>query len=114
MRKHHELANILVQILQSGEDKETREIAILGLWRVDPGNQEAITALVKLIQSTDDENIRRQGLKELFIWDVGFEKTKAIAELVQLLHSIEDENIRRQVAEALGTIDNSNPIAIAD
>jgi hypothetical protein len=81
------------------------------LGEIDPGNQEAIAALVKLIQASQDESTRRYAAKSLGEIDPG--NQEAIAALVKLIETSQDEFTRRSAAENLGKIGAGNQEAIA-
>ena len=91
--------------------EDTRRVAAEILGEIDPGNQEAITALVQLIEQTEDDFTRREAAESLGKIDPG--NPQAIAALVQLLEQTENELTCRVVAESLGEIVQGNPKAIA-
>jgi hypothetical protein len=82
------------------------------LGNIDPGNQNAIDALMQLLNSPHlNDETRRQVAESLGNIDPG--NQNAIDALMQLLNSphLNDET-RRQVAESLGNIDPGNQNAI--
>jgi HEAT repeat protein len=74
------------------------------LGKIDPGNQNAIDALVQLLNSPNlDDDTRRQVAESL--GNIGQGNQNAIDALVQLLNSPNlDDYTRREVAESLGNI----------
>jgi len=71
----------------------------------------AITEIIKIIENTEDEDIRKQAAATLGKIDPG--NPQVITALVKLIENTEDEDIRREAAESLGKIDPENPQAIA-
>ncbi len=77
----------------------------------DTNRIRAISALVQLIESTQDESIRWKAASSLGKIDPGNET--AIAALVQLIESTQDKFTRRQATYSLGKIGTDNHTAIA-
>ncbi|MDL5046820.1 NACHT domain-containing protein, partial [Oscillatoria amoena NRMC-F 0135] len=72
------------------------------LGEIDPGNPEAIAALVNVLASTEDGSTRCQAAGSL--GSIGQGNPEAIAALVNVLASTEDEFTRWQAAGSLGRI----------
>ncbi|NER37419.1 MAG: AAA family ATPase [Oscillatoria sp. SIO1A7] len=72
--------------------------------------QRAISALVQLLNSDENESIRKKAAYEL--GKIGEGNPEAISAMVQWLNSAEDEDTRRQAAYSLGAIGVGNPKAI--
>ena len=83
-------------------DEYTRIVAAEILGKIDPGNEIAIAALVKVIASATDEYTRRRAAE--ILGKIGLGNEIAIAALVKLIASTTDEFTRRQAAEILGKI----------
>jgi HEAT repeat protein len=70
------------------------------LEKIDPGNSQAINALVELLEKTDDENIRFRVANSLR--EIGKGNPDAIAPLFRLLATTKYENIREIATYKLG------------
>ena len=68
--------------------------------------QKAIAALVELIKTSQDEDIRRHAAKSL--GKIGVGNADAIAALVELIRTSQDEDTRRRAAYSLGEIGVGN------
>jgi hypothetical protein len=78
------------------------------LWKIDPGNEKAITTLVELIESAEDEDTRSEVV--CILGEIGTGNEKAINVLVELIQNeCYEDHI---VAESLGKIDPGNEMAI--
>jgi hypothetical protein len=102
-----------VQLLNSPTlDYSIRWQVAYSLWKIDPGNQNAIDALVQLLNSpTLDDSIRWRVAYSLLNIDPG--NDNAINVLVQQLNSPHlDDDTRREVADSLGDIGHGNQNAI--
>jgi len=75
------------------------------------GNPEAITALVQMLESTKDDEMRL--LVATSLGEIGRDNETAAMALVQLLRSSKNESIRRQAVSSLRKIGTGNPEAIA-
>ncbi|HEY9605356.1 MAG TPA: HEAT repeat domain-containing protein, partial [Allocoleopsis sp.] len=112
----NELAiNVLVflseWILSIEEEFYGRDVAYkLGL--IGKGNERARDALVRVLETTEDEETRSHAASSLWKIDPG--NSKAINELVQLLKTTEDENTRWSAASSLGEIEPGNEQALAE
>jgi HEAT repeat protein len=80
------------------------------LGKIDPGNQQAIEALVRILETTKDEEIRTRAAESL--GKIGTGNQQAIEALVRILETAEDEDTRRSAAESLRKIDPGNQQAI--
>jgi HEAT repeat protein len=74
--------------------------AAFTLGKIDPGNETAITALARLIQTSHDEYTRAVAVENL--GQIGTGNETAITALLQVLQNTHDEIIHWQVAENLG------------
>ncbi|QJB47171.1 NACHT domain-containing protein [Dolichospermum flos-aquae CCAP 1403/13F] len=72
--------------------------------------QKAIAALIKLINTSQDEGIRHQATESL--GKIGVGNPVAIAALIKLINTSQDEGIRRQAVVNLGKIGGGNTDAI--
>jgi predicted NACHT family NTPase len=98
--------------MQSEIRKDYIEKAAYSLGTIDPGNEKAITALVKLLRSTDVDEYTCENAAES-LEEIGINDEFAIAALVELLEpTTVDDYTRRQAAYILGTIAISNKTAI--
>ena len=80
------------------------------LGQIGTGNETAISALVKLLETTTDEFTCIQAARSLDQIDPGNET--AISALVNLLEPTKDKNTRRQALETLGQIATGNEMVI--
>ena len=102
----------LCQILEHPQwDEDTRWQAADCLGKIDPGNQTAIAALGKVLETTKDEDTRWQAADCLGKIDPG--NQTAIAALVKVIETTKNEYTRYQAAKSLGEIGQGNETAIA-
>ena len=120
----------LVELLDTSRNKYTRFLAGYRLGKVDnehekaiilratkkpekieTDNEKAISDLIQLLATSEDEDTLSQAVYTL--GEIGTGDEKAIAALVQLLNTSENESILVQVAESLGNIDHGNEKAIS-
>ncbi|MEA5523294.1 HEAT repeat domain-containing protein [Limnoraphis robusta] len=106
-RAIYELINILEDYPEENVPCEAAET----LGQIDPGNPEAIAALVQLIATTQDELTRVWRARSLGKIDPG--SPTAIATLIKVIETTQDEDLLGWVALILRYIGVGNPIAIA-
>ncbi len=101
----------LEELLKSKNlDEEIRIQAAESLGTIDPGNKDAIRALVEMLQSTRHYYTREKVIESLGI--IGTDNENAIRALVELLQSTRHYYTREKVIESLGKIGIGNEIAI--
>ena len=76
------------------------------LGSIDPGNEKAISALLQLINTSENDEIIVYALESL--GNIGMNNEKAIAALVQLLDKSQNEYTHKLAAKSLGKIVTSN------
>ncbi|OAB57490.1 histidine kinase [Phormidium willei BDU 130791] len=81
------------------------------LWKVSPGNQKVITALVKLIETAKDHWVANEAAEAL--GKIGQGNTEAVSTLAKILETSKYKDILCLSAETLGKIDFGNRDAIA-
>ena len=81
-----------------------------GIEEICKGNQSVITALIELIQTTEDKKICLDAACSLGKIDPG--NPTAIAVLVELVQTVKEPEMRWRAADSLGEINPTNPIAI--
>jgi HEAT repeat protein len=117
---HEEVGKSLKDLMRSSMAEQIRIDAAESLGILDPGNPEAIAALVQLTESTKQWFIYMKAVESL--GKVGTGNPEAIATLVQVLNVTRKDCIRDpkphlvgrlQAVEGLGKIGKGNPIAIA-
>lgn len=96
----------LTNLLRTSQRKLTLLQAAESLGQIDPGNQDAINTLSKLLREWKHPEVI-QGLEQ-----IGTGDSNLIASLTHLLFNEQRESIIRQTAESLGYIDPSNSDAI--
>ncbi|WP_354635317.1 HEAT repeat domain-containing protein [Planktothricoides raciborskii] len=103
------------ELCQIVEDPQLSEYPLMqaaeSLGEIDPRNQMAIAALIKVLETTKDEDTRRQVAKSL--GEIGQGNETAIAALVKLLETTKNEFTRWLAAKSLGEIGQGNQTAIA-
>jgi hypothetical protein len=100
--------------LENRTEHNTLVYSIWSLQAIGHGNQKAIAALTKLLQTEQpDDFIHCQAAYSLWQIDPGNQKEKAITTLTQLVQTSQDEFTRLQAAWVLGEIDYGNNEAIA-
>lgn len=89
--------NTLIGLLTTTDNKEIREIIAENLWRIDPGNPNAISAWMQLLETEIDSSAFRNqpepgeaSAKNL--WKIGLEKPTIINSLLQKLLSLHIDN----------------------
>jgi len=97
---------IMVFMNKINNSKHTDNLESIG-----QGNSQAINALVKLIDNTNDEKKRRQVAESL--GKIGQGNSQAINALVKLIGNTKKSHTHRIIAENLGTINPGNDIAIS-
>ncbi|MBP0029710.1 HEAT repeat domain-containing protein [Roseofilum sp. Guam] len=102
------LSNLL-NFSQCRED--TRRTVAESLGKLDPGNKDAIAALVQMLEETNDEHARCWTAYTLE--QIAQGNQEAIAALVQLLKQTECKDTRYRAAYSLGKIDPGHQEAIA-
>ncbi|MGC9526456.1 MAG: HEAT repeat domain-containing protein, partial [Limnospira sp.] len=107
----HFVISELIDVFENCPRERIRTEVIESLSKIDPRNGKATTALVRLMEKTEDEYICRWVAWSL--GKVGLGNPQAINTLIQLMEPTEDEGIRRQAVESLGEIGQGNPRAIA-
>ncbi|HBL58292.1 MAG TPA: PBS lyase, partial [Cyanobacteria bacterium UBA8803] len=75
------------------------------------GNESAIAALIRILDTTDHDSTRWQAADSL--GKIGTGNESAIAALIRILDTTDDESTRRQAAYSLGKIGTGNERAIA-
>jgi HEAT repeat protein len=80
------------------------------LGKIDPGNQQAIEVLVRILDTTASEDIHWSAAESL--GEIGTGNQQAIEALVRILDTTASEVTRRRSAECLGKIDPGNQQAI--
>ena len=115
--------NKLIDLLETTEDEymwlRSRAYIFGYIWwratetlgKIDPGNASAIAALVRILETTEDDGTRRIAVDCL--GKIGTGNASAIAALVRILETTEDDSTRWRAAESLGQIDPGNQEAIA-
>jgi len=105
-----------VQVLEQTEDASSRRLAAANLGEIDPGNPQAIAALVQVLEQSEDEETRTYSLGEIgqgnpprrqvaySLGQIGQGNPQAIAALVQVLVQTEDKYPRLEVAGNLEKI----------
>ena len=81
-----------------------------GIEEICKGNQSVITALIELIQTTEDKKICLDAACSLGKIDPG--NPTAMAVLVELVQTVKEPEMRWRAADSLGEINPTNPIAI--
>ena len=81
------------------------------LGKIGKGNPVAISALLELIRTSQDEFTRREVAFSL--GKIDKDNPVAISALVELIRTSQDEYIGWAAANSLGKIDKDNPVAIA-
>ncbi len=134
-RNHPRLIIALVQLIKNCSHKFMRSLAAQLLVRIGKDNPKALIALVqllensydkknlnqethskgfatlvKLIESSQNEDIRRLAVHSL--GEIGEDKPEFIAALGQLIENCKDEETRKLAAHYLGRISNYNSEAI--
>jgi len=109
----HTIGGPLTQVVldDSTDYESTRMEAAKSLWEIDPGNQTAITALVKVIETTEGTYTRKEAAKSL--WEIDPGNQTAITALVKVIETTEDEWTRMEAAKSLWEIDPGNQTVIA-
>jgi HEAT repeat protein/energy-coupling factor transporter ATP-binding protein EcfA2 len=97
----------LAELLGSTQDRDTRRRAAESLGKIDPGNEEAIAALVEQFE------LPTSFLAVESLGKIGKDNERVIAALVNLLESTEDGCLLGDAAYTLGKIDPGNEKAIA-
>jgi HEAT repeat protein len=103
------IANLKKQLYVHQEQNTCWQFAE-GLGEIDPGNPEAISTLVELLQSTQDERLRILAAESLGKIDSG--NLEAINTLIEFLYTHPNEALCLRIAENLAKIDRGNPEAI--
>jgi HEAT repeat protein len=82
------------------------------LGKIGTGNQAAIAALVRILETTKDDDTRWGAAETL--GKIGTGNQVAIAALVRIVETTKDNHTRWRAAETLGKIDPGNKDAIED
>ncbi|BDT14768.1 transposase [Limnospira platensis NIES-39] len=93
---------VLLEIIRTTENENSRRWAADSLGKIDPGNPKAIAVLLEIIRTTENENSRRWAADSLGKIDPG--NSKAIAGLLEIIGTTEDKFTRIQAADSLGKI----------
>jgi hypothetical protein len=89
------------------ENEDTRRVAAESLGKIDPGNQEAIKALVNLIENTENKDTRQQAAESL--GKIGQGNQEAIKALVNLIATTKDQFTWGWPVWSLGNILTTGP-----
>ena len=117
----HRVTQALVQVLETTQDKFTREKAVESLGKIGTGNETAIQALARVLETPQDVDIYRliaEGLKEgnprKILGQIDPGNETVIRALVRALESgcLKDVDTLWRVAESLGQIDPGNEMAV--
>jgi predicted NACHT family NTPase len=111
--------NQLSDLLKTTEEEYATWIVADSLGKIDPGNPEAIAALIEILSATNDEDTRQ--IVEESLGEIA-SNPKGIAALIGIFSANNDEDIRYEVANiwrkivtrnSWGKIDRGNQEAIA-
>jgi HEAT repeat protein len=100
----------LTDLLATNEDENTRGTAATILGRLDPGNSDAIAAVVGILTNT--QYLYTGWITAHILGEIGTGNPDAIAALLHVLETNTEDNIRRAAAYSLGKIAQGNYYAI--
>jgi HEAT repeat protein len=101
----------LSDALQEATDEFSRRQVAVYLGMIDPGNFEAILALVGLIRSSKDSDIRSLAMES--VGEIGMESPVAITTLIRCLETEREPKLLKLAARSLGYIARGQGEAIA-
>ena len=106
-----QMLQILVQILETTQDKNIRWRVAKSLGEIDVGNEIAIQALVRVLENTQDKGGSLLSAIES-LGKIGTDNEMAIRVLAWLLENTQDELTLFETSESLGKINPGNTAAI--
>ncbi|MBW4474948.1 MAG: HEAT repeat domain-containing protein [Stenomitos rutilans HA7619-LM2] len=104
------MIRILVQVLETNQDKNIRRRAVESLSKIGAGNERAIQALVQILETIQDRHIHWITAKSL--GEIGMGNERAIQALVQILKTTQDQHVHWITAESLGKVNSDNERAV--
>ncbi|PSB22902.1 PBS lyase, partial [filamentous cyanobacterium Phorm 46] len=88
-------------LIETTQDEDTRRQAAYSLGKIDPGNRQAIAALIELLSETNDEFTRRVAES---LGQIATGNPEAIAALIRILSTTNHKSTSRDVTQSLNKI----------
>ncbi len=106
---------VLIRVLETTdhEEREDRSYVADSLGRIAVGNELAISELIRVLETTDNDKARRYYLADS-LGRIAVGNELAISELIRISQSTDNDDILCQVADSLGRIAVGNELAISE